>query len=243
MQTKLLVLLCALFSAQLFNAQCARSGNFVQSDPAYSITGTASLTFTTGGNKDVIFDSNFMTVQGLDLRVYLSKRDDILMLGADPIEVTTGPLLGDNGMTSPVLSPITGMKTFAVDQIMYPNVDLDTYDYIVIQCIGINERWGYVNLGTPNGVNCDSLLSVTEKSLSEVTNIYPNPTNDYFEVSNDSQNELTITVYDILGNKVIATEPSRVKKQSFSLANLNSGVYLVQLKTNDQRAVKKLIKR
>jgi hypothetical protein len=242
MKTKLLAMLCAIFGAQLLNAQCARSGNFVQSDPAYSISGTASLTFTTGGDKDVIFDANFMTVQGLDLRVYLSKRDDILTPGSDPIEVTTGPLLGDNGMTSPVLSPITGMKTFSVNQAMYPNVNLGTYDYIVIQCIGIDERWGYVNLGATSGPDC-TLLSVNEKTLAETVNIFPNPANDYFEVSNNAQNELAIEVYDILGKKVIATAPSRVKKQSFSLANLNSGVYLVQLRSNDQRVVKKLIKR
>ncbi|WP_298517079.1 T9SS type A sorting domain-containing protein [uncultured Kordia sp.] len=242
MKTKLLVILCAAFGALQINAQCSRAGSFVQSDPAYSISGTASLTFTTGGAKDVIFDSNFMTVQGLDLRVYLSKLDDILAPGADPIEVTTGPLLGDNGMTSPVLSPITGMKTFSINQTMYPNVNLSSYDYIVIQCIGINERWGYVNMGTVSGPDC-TLLSVNEKSLSEAVKVFPNPANDYFEISNDSQNEVSITVYDILGNKVIASEPSRVKKQSFSLANLNSGVYLVQLKSNDQRAVKKLIKR
>ena len=242
MKTKLLVLLCATFGALQINAQCARSGNFVQSDPAYSISGTANITFNTNGDKDVIFESNFMTVQGVDLRVYLSKEDDINTAGADPIEVTTSALLGDNGMTSPVLSPITGMKTFPINQTMYPNVNLSTYDHIVIQCIGINERWGHVNLGAINGPDC-ALLSVNEKTLSESVTVYPNPANEYFEITNDSQNELAVEIYDILGNKVIASEASRVKKQSFSLANLNSGVYLVQLKSNNQKVVKKLIKR
>jgi len=242
MKTKLLVLLCAAFGALQINAQCSRSGNFVQSDPAYSISGTASVTFQTNGAKDVIFDSNFMTVQGVDLRVYLSKTDDILAVGSDAIEVTTSPLLGDNGMTSPVLSPITGMKTFAINQTLYPNVNLSTYDFIVIQCIGINERWGYVNMGAVSGPDC-TLLSVNEKSLTEVVKVYPNPANDYFEITNDSQNELAVNIYDILGNKVITSEASRLKKQSFSLANLNSGVYLVELKSDNQKLVKKLIKR
>ncbi|MFK7747566.1 MAG: T9SS type A sorting domain-containing protein [Kordia sp.] len=242
MKTKLLVILCAVFGALQMNAQCARSGNFVQSDPAYNISGTANITFQTNGAKDVVFDANFMTVQGLDLRVYLSKQDDINATGADPIEVTTSALLGDNGMTSPVLSPITGMKTFPINQTTYPNVDLGTYDYIVIQCIGINERWSYANLGTANGPDCTT-LSINKETLSESVSIYPNPANDRFEVSNDSQNELAVEIYDILGNKVIASEASRVKKQSFSLANLNSGVYLVQLKSKNQKVVKKLIKR
>ena len=126
---------------QFTNAQCFRSGSFVQSDPAYSISGDANVTFTLSGNKDVIFESNFATVQGLDLRVYLSKTDDILDIVSDALEVTTGPLLGDNGMTSPVLSPITGMKSFSIP--MPASVELADFDFIVIQCIGINERWGY----------------------------------------------------------------------------------------------------
>jgi hypothetical protein len=145
-------------------------------------------------------------------------------------------------MTSPVLSPITGMETFAINQTMYPNVNLSTYDYIVIQCIGINERWGYVNLGIANGADC-SLLSVDEKSLTTAVKVYPNPANDYFEITNDSQNTLSVNIYDILGNKVITSKTSRLKKQSFSLANLNSGVYLVELKSDNQKIVKKLIKR
>jgi len=242
MKTKLLVMLCAIFGALQINAQCSRSGNFVQSDPAYSISGTANVTFQTNGAKDVIFDTNFMTVQGVDLRVYLSKTDDILAVGSDAIEVTTSPLLGDNGMTSPVLSPITGMKTFAINQTLYPNVSLSTYDYIVIQCIGINERWGYVNLAAVNGPDC-TLLSVDDKNLNESVALYPNPATDHFEISNNSQSELSVNIYDILGNRVISAEASRVKKQSFSLANLNSGVYLVELKSDNQKLVKKLIKR
>lgn len=242
MKTKLLVMLCAIFGASQINAQCSRSGNFIQSDMAYSISGTANITFQTNGAKDVIFESDFMTVQGVDLRVYLSKEEDINTVGADPIEVTTSPLLGDNGMTSPVLSPITGMKTFPINQAMYPNVNLSTYDHIVIQCIGINERWGHVNLAAVNGPDC-TLLSIDEKSLSESVAVYPNPASDYFEITNDSQSELSVNIYDILGNSVISAEATRLKKQSFSLANLNSGVYLVELKSDNQKLVKKLIKR
>lgn len=242
MKTKLLLLLLATFGVFQVNAQCTRSGSFVQSDPAYSISGTGRITFDLSGNKNVIFDSNFTTVQGVDLRVYLSKQNDINAAGADPIEVTTGPLLGDNGMTSPVLSPITGMKTFPINQTMYPNVQLDTYDYIVIQCIGINERWGYVNMGAQVGGDC-AALSVEEKTLDEAISMYPNPTNDQFELANDSQKEISVNIYSILGNKVQSVENSRLKKQTFSLANLNSGVYLVEIKSDTQKTIKKLIKR
>ena len=70
MKTTLLSLgVIILTSFQLINAQCSRSGTFIQSDPAYSISGTGNITFTTGGAKNVIFESDFATVQGADLRV------------------------------------------------------------------------------------------------------------------------------------------------------------------------------
>jgi len=116
MKTKLLFLAILLATSfQFVNAQCGRSGTFVQSDPAYSISGTANITFTTGGDKNVIFESDFATVQGADLRVYLSKTDDILATGSDAIEISSSALENDGGgFGGPGVSPITGMKTFPV---------------------------------------------------------------------------------------------------------------------------------
>ena len=91
--------------------QCSRSGTFVQSDPTYNLSGSCNVTFESDGTKNVIFEADFVTVQGADLRVYLSKADDILAPGAEPIEVTTSQLLNDDGGNSPPQSPITGMMT------------------------------------------------------------------------------------------------------------------------------------
>ena len=148
---------------QLTNAQCSRSGSFVQSDPLYAISGDANITFTTSGDKNVIFESNFATVQGADLRVYVSKMDDINSPGADPIQIS-GQLENDaGGFGGPGTSPITGMMTFSL-----PNsVELSDFDYIVIQCIAINERWGHVTLGANSGLDCES-LSLDEKKLEKL---------------------------------------------------------------------------
>jgi len=239
MKTKLL-LFAVLFAAsfQFTNAQCSRSGTFIQSDPAYSISGTGNITFTTGGSKNVIFESDFATVQGVDLRVYLSKMDDINAAGADAIEVTTSPLLGDNGLTTPVLSPITGMKTFLIPS----STELADYDYIVIQCIGIDERWGYVTLGANTGADCN-VLSVEENTLSNSVSFFPNPTNDNIEISNDKQLDLNVSIFNIIGKQVLNVNNVSLRKQTLNLSALKSGVYLVQIEAQGNTITKKLVKR
>ena len=239
MKTKLLLLLSITLCAFQVNAQCSRSGSFIQSDPAYSISGTGNITFETNGDKNVIFESDFATVQGADLRVYISKTDDIATAGSDAIEVTTSQLINDDGGTGGAgTSPITGMKSFPIP----PSVELHDFDYIVIQCITINERWGHVVLGANQGPDC-ATLGVSENTLNETVSLYPNPTNEQFEVRNDSQIPMSISIYDIIGNRVQLVEKSQLKKQVFSLSNLNSGVYLVEIKSDNQKIVKKLIKR
>ena len=242
MKTKLL-LLAVLFAAsfQFSNAQCSRSGSFVQSDPAYSISGTGNITFTTSGNKDVIFESNFATVQGADLRVYLSKTADIATTGSDAVEVSTGQLINDDGGTGGAgVSPITGMMTFTIPTAA--NAELDTYDYIVIQCIAINERWGYVTLGANTGADCN-VLSVEENSLLNSVSFFPNPAHERLEVSNDKQLDLNISVFNVLGKNVLNVNNVSLRKQTLDLSSLNSGVYLVQIEAQGNTVTKKLFKR
>ncbi|WP_299885313.1 T9SS type A sorting domain-containing protein [uncultured Lacinutrix sp.] len=241
MKTKLL-LFAALFavSFQFTNAQCSRSGTFVQSDPAYSISGTGNITFTTSGTKEVIFEADFATVQGADLRVYLSKTDDILATNSDALEVSVSPLENDaGGFGGPGVSPITGMMSFTIPAAA--NAELDTYNYIVIQCIIINERWGHVTLGANTGPDCN-VLSVEENTLLNAVNFHPNPASDVITVNNDKQLELSIEVYNVLGKKVLQTKNSSLRKQTINLSSLKTGVYLTQIKAGGNSITKKLVK-
>lgn len=239
MKTKLIYLaFLSLVTIQFINAQCSRSGAFVQSDPAYSISGNANITFTESGSREVIFEPNFQTVQGADLRVYLSQTDDIESAGSNAIQISNQLINDDGGTGGPGVSPITGMMTFPVTA----NIDIEEYDFIVIQCIAINERWGYVSLAAPSGASC-SVLSIEDNNLLQTVSLYPNPASDKFEVLNDKQLPLSIVIYDVKGNKIKSSDNSQLKKQSISLSDLSSGVYLVEINNNDQRTIKRLIKR
>lgn len=239
MKTKLLLLaVFASTSFQFINAQCSRMGQFIQSDPAYSISGDAGITFTTSGSKDVIFNMNFATVQGADLRVYLSKTDDITTPGSDAVEVSTSALENDGGgFGGPGVSPITGMMTFS----MPSSTTITEYSFIVIQCIAINERWGHVPLGAIEGADC-AALSIEENTLLENISFYPNPTSSNIEIANAKQLDIEVSVLDLLGKIVIQTKKATLTKQTINLSSLKSGVYLVKITADANSITKKLVK-
>ncbi|RZN83005.1 MAG: T9SS type A sorting domain-containing protein [Winogradskyella sp.] len=232
---KQLLFLAVIFMAsfQFTNAQCTRSGSFVQSDPAYSISGDANITFTTSGDKDVIFESNFATVQGADLRVYVSKMDDIKTPGADAIQISSQLINDDGGTGGAGTSPITGMMTFALPS----TVELADFDYIVIECIVINERWGYVSLGANTGADCAS-LSIDDNTLSKVS-VYPNPSNGNVTLQAQTSENAQISVYNILGNRVY--QKSQSLNSEMNLSNLKSGIYLVKIEAEGKQTTKRLI--
>ncbi|WP_420575094.1 DM13 domain-containing protein [Kordia sp.] len=243
MKTKLLLLVCALFGAQFINAQCTESLTAFGNNtviPMYNIQGDVSVTLNTNNTVTLDLASNFMTAAGPDIRAYFVKSNGLSdaalasSLVADLDAIQFG-LVGAIGSVNQ-----NGAKSFTISIPTGDNVS--EYDRVLFYCLQFNQFWDFGKITPFTAATC-SLLSVGENSLKEAVAIYPNPTNDYFEITNDSQNELSINIYDILGNNVISAEASRVKKQSFSLANLNSGVYLVELKSDNQKLVKKLIKR
>ena len=236
MRTKLLLL--AVFfiaSIQFINAQCSRSGSFIQSDPAYSISGTGNITFEINGDKNVVFESNFATVQGADLRVYISKTNDINTAGADAIAVSP-QLMNDGGGTGGAgVSPITGMMAFP----MPASAELETYSFIVIQCIVIDERWGYVTLGANTGVDCATLNIENEIFEKQVT-LYPNPIKDKLHITTALSEEIDIKIYTILGE--ILLEEKITNTTIINTQNFKHGIYLVEMTSGNKKITKKLIK-
>lgn len=140
-----LVLIClfaSLTSSTCFS-QNLRTGSFIPDSPTYPISGDVSFS-QVNGIKTVTFESNFSTIQGITLEVFLSKTN-VLDVNTD-VKISILPL--DDG--SPFMSPITGMRTFAVPA----NIDLFDFDNIIVQCTSANLQWGYANI-------CEPLLDVT----------------------------------------------------------------------------------
>ncbi len=87
---------------------------------------------------------------------------------------------------------------------------------------------------------CYSTLSNDEYKLDTVS-IYPNPVKGN-SITIKSKVSLDYTIFDILGKRILQGQIS-TSKNNISVASLNKGVYIVQLKSDTGRVSKKLIKR
>ncbi|MBS7785922.1 T9SS type A sorting domain-containing protein [Flavobacterium sp. CYK-55] len=90
----------------------------------------------------------------------------------------------------------------------------------------VNTALGFTNLG----------VSVNEKQMIE---IFPNPCQGFFTVK--SAAELTeVSVYNLSGSKITSVKPSN-STQEIQVSDLSVGVYLVELKSDNQTEWKKII--
>lgn len=87
-----------------------------------------------------------------------------------------------------------------------------------------------------------STLNVENNSLSEFV-IYPNPTNDVLNILNKENSIITkVNVIDLLG-KTIFTSNYDVSNVTVDLSSLNSGIYFVEVYSNELKTVQKVIKK
>lgn len=249
MKTKLLLLLVSVFSSMTFYGQCSRSGTFVANSPdtmVYPIQGTANITQTASG-MTVNFEGDFISVQGFKLAVYLSTTQTINTNPISNPNPTTfirvdqdGDLLDDEHNSAAVghnEHPMSGAKTFNQN---LASVNLNDYQYIILQCIEFHVPWGYANLGA-NSTGC--VLGIEDNTFENQINFAPNPTSENITISNKNNLDLSITVVDLLGKAVIKTKRTNLRNQEINLQSLKTGVYLLQITSNGKSVTKKLIKK
>lgn len=103
---------------------------------------------------------------------------------------------------------------------------------------GVASNWA-AGSSIATGNTC-ATLSSSDFENDNVITIYPNPSNGIFNL--ESQENMSIEVYDIIG-KLILSQKLSVGTNSFDISNFNSGVYLLKV-TNDNGNIQthKLIK-
>lgn len=83
-----------------------------------------------------------------------------------------------------------------------------------------------------------SLLSNTEFEQANFS-IYPNPTNKgYVNIKTTSNSAVNVTVFDLLGKKVIT---KTLSNDTLNVSNLKAGVYLLNIEQNGASTTKKLV--
>ena len=90
--------------------------------------------------------------------------------------------------------------------------------------------------GLFSNVTVKNTIAINENSAIAAS-IYPNPSKDNFTIVCD--NMTYISVYNVIGNKIMEVN---VDGNNYVINGLESGVYFVEIKTNEGSAVKRIVK-
>jgi hypothetical protein len=90
---------------------------------------------------------------------------------------------------------------------------------------------------------CFSAFAQDNKSGGRITDetlgFYPNPvSNGKIYISSKSMDDKEVSIFDVLGKKVLQTT---VSSKELNVSNLSPGVYIIKIKENDITATRKLI--
>ena len=78
--------------------------------------------------------------------------------------------------------------------------------------------------------------------MASSLNIYPNPVNDKLYIETEVEIE-EVSIFDVYGrNQNLRISETQKLRISVDVTNLNSGVYFIQIKTEEGNIVKRIIK-
>jgi hypothetical protein len=90
----------------------------------------------------------------------------------------------------------------------------------------------------------ESQLGVASNQLNASVEIYPNPARKVMNIGNSADTQLErVLIYDLNGRLIQSVDLSNMDREvSVNVANLASGVYLVQFEAQGVTAIRRLIK-
>jgi len=93
-----------------------------------------------------------------------------------------------------------------------------------------------------NFTTLNSVTGIAEHKASLEVKAYPNPFSSVLNVAlGDNVTEAMVAITDVTGKQVYASQLAQ-KESSLDLEHLQAGIYFIELSTNGQKTMKKLIK-
>ncbi|MCK4661406.1 MAG: PKD domain-containing protein [Bacteroidales bacterium] len=117
-----------------------------------------------------------------------------------------------------------------------------------------NEGTYPVQLIASNDCNSDTLLinvpvyltDISDIESVETINVFPNPSNGFFnvELSLSKYSDITILIFDVVGNKLIIKEFENVKylRENIDISNYPAGIYYLKVMSGNNQKVKRIVK-
>jgi beta-glucanase (GH16 family) len=144
--------------------------------------------------------------------------------------VYTTPTIGSDGAIDDVT--LTGLGRYV--RILCTQKALAPYGYSLFE-LEVYGTFSSARIASESSVNNESEASMT---------VYPNPSNDFIKVLMPGEAESKqITISDLTGKSVIFQNLDATKEEhTIDIRNLNHGMYLIMLKSDEKIQVKKIIK-
>ena len=105
-------------------------------------------------------------------------------------------------------------------------------------------NWQKINVDNVRDLyHYDTVLSTGDYGRNISVDIYPNPVQDHLFIK--SKHQLNqITIYDLSGKKILKKSENLTKTTSIDTSKLKTGVYLLQVKTDQENVIiRKIIKK
>ena len=118
--------------------------------------------------------------------------------------------------------------------------DTEEYDYTV-EADGYETHSGQTNIQGSHQVDVELNPIVNIADLNSLISIYPNPTVNQIIISNNSSQQIEISITNING-KIIFNETTNSNKYSIDLQGNNPGIYFISIRTETEIINKKIIK-
>ena len=86
-------------------------------------------------------------------------------------------------------------------------------------------------------------VSIEENSFENQISIYPNPANDFINITNATQlSPLTISIYNTIGQILYTQQNSNSNNLQIDISNYNSGLLFIKIESFNQSIIYKLFK-
>ena len=220
-------------------------------NPNWGQAGSVNTTYDPGDGNNVLLYSNFnyqgTNVALTDVSTMTHLHIDIWVADATVRTIKVSPIANTG-------SPIEFLVTTPLTSGSWNSVDIPLTDFTGVT-LGVIKELKFDGQFQTDGVTADTAVrsdvyldniyfwKASTASIDDLANsvsIYPNPVADFVTV--EGRREIQhASIYDLTGRQVLRTTPN---KAVFTLdtADLQHGLYLLTIKTDDQELTTKLVK-
>lgn len=204
--------------------------------------------------EDLDINVNFTTADNSDLFYAIRgpwQTDEIQALasGICSLAVNTDLTFDDEGVAVDCSSTDNGDNVLPQTPLSFADGQNSSGDWVFfvtdVTEDGTTSTWNSVTITICSGGDLTPVLSVENFDLEDQFSLYPNPNSGDFTIKfNDVSGDVNVEVFDMRGRRILQNTYDNVSSQfdkSLSLGDVQSGIYLLNVKNNGRTITKKIV--